>query len=172
MTVTGKTRSNAGLLDMLGLVNIILGLSGTALCVAALGMSSIQAFLIKRVPELSAHERVHEIVSDTWLTYMPLGALLGVLFALTGPWLRHGDRKGRTASWCVVLALVVWFVGYCRSTVLHRNEYLEALGGTPPLGFVIQAFTIGCVAIMAITLFAYPVLLLFLLRRLFPEESS
>lgn len=162
-------------LKLLGALNVVFGLCAVGLCGASLAMLVLHGLLLADANEAGAANptfaEFHRFLSSLWILYMPLGALLGALFALSGWWLVRCERRGKTASVCAVVGLATWFVGYSGSVLSGREELAELMfGGVIGQGTLSALLLVG-LAQLAVVLFAYPAVLLVLLRRPFPAAE-
>lgn len=165
---------NTRTLQLLGTLNVIFGLGVSAMCILALGMLLLQRTVmgsLESSPEFETFERMHAITASAWIRYMPLGVVLGALFALSGRWLRSGEPRGKTLAWCVVLGAAASFAGYAAHLFARADEVGEAMSG-PFLGARgMEGFLVASMIATAAVVFAYPAVLLFLLRRPFPSST-
>lgn len=160
-------------LKLCGGLNIAFGICAALMGLCALAMLSLQEVVRASMPDsqsLEAQDRFHELMTEAWTTYMPLGAVLGALFAVAGVLLMRGLRAGRFLSWLVVLGEVAWFFGYMHFAFDHRDELFGAFSDTFGRELILAVMAFSWLA-MAATMFSYPAVLLFVLRRPFASAE-
>jgi hypothetical protein len=144
-----------------GLVTMVYGAVGCGFGLFALLITYVENKMIvnfKSTDQLEKMKIYFHALQNVWLIFMPLMILIGLIYLLSGYYLKKQRKEGISVGIVATILNILWFIGYVMSLITNVMPVFPHR--------IDPAVEISIFSLVGIITCLYPIYFLFIFKRI------